>query len=383
MRDGNQPNSIKEKAVRVAVPREVKNSEYRVALTPAGVHELVAHGHQVVVETEAGIGSSITDDDYRAVGAEIETDVERVWGDAELILKVKEPVESEYQYLRPDQTLFTYLHLAADGPLTDALLAAGTTAIAYETVQLDSGLLPLLYPMSEIAGSLAPQIGARWLTSPQGGRGVLMGGIAGVANAKVVIIGGGAAGQNAANIAVGMGADVTLLDTDLVKLRAVMRWDARVRTLASSALTIREQVVGADLVIGTVLIPGARTPKLVTDEMVSAMKPGSVLVDVAVDQGGCFESSRPTTHEDPTFKVHGSTFYCVANMPGAVPNTSTHALTNATLPYVKKLVDKGWRAALQADPALAKGLATHAGQLVSAPVAEAFGREAVSLDQVL
>ena len=348
--------------MKVGIPSEVKNNEYRVAITPVGVHELVRHGHEVLIQKGAGAGSSISDEDYVSQGARILDTADDVWGEAEMVLKVKEPIAEEYHRLREDLVLFTYLHLAADKPPTQELMAKKVTGIAYETVQLPSGMLPLLYPMSEVAGCLAPQVGAHAMMRAQGGRGVLMGGVGGVANAKVVVLGAGVAGQNAANIALGMGAEVTLLDTDLDKLRmSFWRYDNRVRQIASSSLSVREQVLGADLVIGTVLIPGAKAPKLVTDEMVAQMKPGSVLVDVAIDQGGCFEGSRPTTHAEPTFGVHESVFYCVANMPGAVPNTSTWALTNATLSYAVKLADKGWRGALQADPALAQGLNTHAG----------------------
>ena len=370
--------------MRVGVPKEVKNHEYRVAITPVGVHELVAHGHEVFVERGAGVGSSIDDDEYAASGATLLDTADDVWDRVEMVLKVKEPVAEEYHRMREGLVLFTYLHLAADRPLTDELVKRKVTAIAYETVQLPSGALPLLYPMSEVAGCLAPQVGAHELLKAQGGRGVLMGGVGGVANAKVVVIGAGVAGQNAANIALGMGADVTLLDTDLDKLRmSFWRYNNRVHGLASSQLAIRQQVLEADLVIGAVLIPGAKAPKLVTNDLVAEMKPGSVLVDIAVDQGGCFEDTRPTTHADPTYPVHNSTFYCVANMPGAVPNTSTYALTNATLPYTVKLADRGWQQACRDDHSLALGLNTHAGALTNAPVGEAHGIGSASLDDVL
>jgi alanine dehydrogenase len=373
--------------MRIGVPREVKNHEYRVAITPIGVHELVGHGHEVVIETGAGIGSQIPDEEYVAAGAQIVGTAEEAWGTdggVDLVLKVKEPVAEEYGRMREGLLLFTYLHLAADKPLTEELLACKVTAIAYETVQLPSGGLPLLYPMSEVAGCLAPQVGAYSLMKAQGGRGVLMGGVGGVANAKVVIIGAGVSGQNAANIALGMGADVTLLDTDLDKLRmSFWRYNNRVHGLASSKLALEQQVIEADMVIGAVLIPGAAAPKLVSNELVSRMKPGSVLVDIAIDQGGCFEDSHPTTHADPTFEVHSSTFYCVANMPGAVPNTSTYALTNATLPYAVALATKGWERACRDDRSLALGLNTHAGRLTNLPVGEAVGTEAVSPDEAL
>ncbi|HOC13573.1 MAG TPA: alanine dehydrogenase [Propionicimonas sp.] len=370
--------------MRIAVPSEVKNHEYRVAITPVGVAELTAHGHEVFVQQGAGLGSSITDAEYVAQGAKILPDAATTWAAGEMVLKVKEPIESEYYFLRDDLLLFTYLHLAADRPGTDALLDAGTTAIAYETVQLPSGLLPLLYPMSEVAGCLAPQVGAHAMMKAQGGRGVLMGCVGGVANAKVVVLGGGTAGQNAANVALGMGADVTILDTDLDKLRTTFwRYDNRVHQIVSSRLSIREQVLAADMVIGTVLIPGAKAPKLVTNELVAQMKPGSVLVDVAIDQGGCFEDSRPTTHADPTFMVHDSVFYCVANMPGAVPNTSTWALTNATLAYALQLADKGWQGACRENRSLALGLNTHAGQIVYPAVAEACQLPFTPLDDLL
>ena len=370
--------------MRIGIPKEVKNHEYRVAITPIGVHELVAHGHEVIVERDAGVGSQILDDEYVAAGATMLDKADDVWGEADMVLKVKEPVQEEYHRMREGLLLFTYLHLAADKPLTQELLDRKVTALAYETVQLPSGTLPLLYPMSEVAGCLAPQVGAHALLRAQGGRGVLLGGVGGVAQGKVVVIGAGVAGQNAANIALGMGADVTLLDTDLDKLRmSFWRYDNRVHGLASSSLAIRQQVVEADMVIGAVLIPGAAAPKLVSNDLVAEMKPGSVLVDIAVDQGGCFEDTRPTTHADPTYQVHDSIFYCVANMPGAVPNTSTYALTNATLPYAVRLADKGWQQACRDDRPLALGLNTHAGSLTNGPVGEAVGIEAVPLDDVV
>ena len=370
--------------MKVGIPREVKNNEYRVAITPVGVAELVGHGHEVYIQAGAGVGSSISDEEFVSQGATILAEADDVWGVADMVLKVKEPIAEEYHRLREGLVLFTYLHLAADKPLTEELMAKKVTAIAYETVQLPSGLLPLLYPMSEVAGCLAPQVGAHAMMKAQGGRGVLMGGVGGVANAKVVVLGAGVAGQNAANIALGMGAEVTLLDTDLDKLRmSFWRYDNRVRQIASSKLSVRQEVLGADLVIGTVLIPGAKAPKLVTDEMVAQMKPGSVLVDVAIDQGGCFEGSRPTTHAEPTFAVHNSVYYCVANMPGAVPNTSTWALTNATLSYATKLADRGWKDALRADPALALGLNTDAGHITYGAVAEAFGMDSIGIDEAL
>ena len=370
--------------MRIAVPAEVKSQEYRVAITPVGVAELVGHGHQVFVQKGAGLGSSISDAEYVAQGATILDDADETWAAGEMVMKVKEPIESEYHRLREDLVLFTYLHLAADRAGTDALLAAGTTAIAYETVQLPSGLLPLLYPMSEVAGCLAPQVGAHAMMKSQGGRGVLMGAVGGVQNAKVVVLGGGVAGQNAANIALGMGANVTILDTDLEKLRMTFwRYDNRVQGIVSTKLSLREQVLQADLVIGTVLIPGAKAPKLVTNEMVAQMKPGAVLVDVSIDQGGCFEDSHPTTHADPTFPVHEAIFYCVANMPGAVPNTSTWALTNATLSYALQVAGKGWKRAMQENRPLALGLNTHAGRITYPAVAEAFGLDSVPVDSVL
>ncbi len=370
--------------MKIGVPTEVKNNEYRVAITPAGVLELVNHGHQVFVQAGAGDGSAIPDADYVAQGATIVDDADEVWGAADMVLKVKEPIASEYHRLREDLVLFTYLHLAADKPLTQELMAKKVTGIAYETVQLPSGMLPLLYPMSEVAGCLAPQVGAHALMKAQGGRGTLMGGVGGVANAKVVVLGGGVAGQNAANIALGMGADVTVLDTDLDKLRLTFwRYENRVQGIASNRMSIREQVLGADLVIGTVLIPGARAPKLVTNDLVAQMKPGSVLVDVAIDQGGCFEDSHATTHADPTFQVHNSIFYCVANMPGAVPNTSTWALTNATLPYALQLANKGWRKALIDNAPLGLGLNTFGGAVTYKAVADDLDLPYASLASVL
>ena len=373
--------------MKVGVPKEVKNHEYRVAITPIGVHELTSHGHEVYIQKDAGVGSSISDDEFVAAGAKIVPDAEAAWGTdggIDMVLKVKEPIAEEYPRMREGLVLFTYLHLAADKPLTDELINRKVTGIAYETVKLPSGGLPLLYPMSEVAGCLAPQVGAYFMMKAQGGRGVLMGGVGGVANAKVVIIGAGVSGQNAANIALGMGADVTLLDTDLDKLRmSFWRYNNRVHGLASSRLALEQQVLEADMVIGAVLIPGAAAPKLVSNDLVSRMKPGSVLVDIAIDQGGCFEDSHATTHAEPTYPVHNSTFYCVANMPGAVPNTSTYALTNATMPYAVALATKGWQQACRDDHSLALGLNTHAGQLTNKPVGEAVGIDAVSPDEVL
>ena len=370
--------------MKVGIPREVKNNEFRVALTPAGVHELVRHGHQVVIERNAGVGSSITDDEYVSAGARMLDDADDVWAEADLLLKVKEPIEEEYHRLRGEQVLFTYLHLAASKKCTDALLESGTTAIAYETVELPNRALPLLAPMSEVAGRLAPQVGAYHLMRPTGGRGVLPGGVPGVLAGRAVVVGGGVSGWNAAQIAVGMGFHVTLLDKDIHKLKEADRiFGTKIQTVVSNAFELEKACLAADLVIGAVLIPGAKAPKLVTNELVSRMKPGSVLVDIAIDQGGCFEDSYPTTHAEPTFAVHDSVFYCVANMPGAVPNTSTYALTNATLPYVVQLADQGWRDALRGDPALARGLNTHAGEVVYREVAEAHGLVHVELEDVL
>lgn len=370
--------------MRIAVPCEIKRHEYRVALTPAGVHELTGRGHDVFVETGAGLGSSITDEEYVAAGAKVLATAEETWSEGELVLKVKEPIAEEYPRLRGDQVLFTYLHIAADRPLTDALLAAGTTAIAYETVQTPNRALPLLAPMSEVAGRLAPQVGAFSLMKPSGGRGVLPGGIPGVHPARVVVIGGGVAGLNAARVALGLGSDVEILDTNVDRLRQIDNdFGGRIRTVTSNALSVEQAVLEADMVIGAVLVPGAKAPKLVSNELVSRMRPGSVLVDIAIDQGGCFADSRPTTHDEPTYKVHESVFYCVANMPGAVPRTSTYGLTNVTLPYAVQLAEHGWKKALQADASLAKGLNTHAGALTNAPVAAAHDLPATDLATVL
>ncbi|WP_410653944.1 alanine dehydrogenase [Amycolatopsis sp. lyj-112] len=370
--------------MRIAVPREIKKHEYRVALTPAGVHELTGRGHDVFVETGAGLGSSITDEEYVAAGAKVLATAEETWSEGELVLKVKEPIASEYPRLRGDQVLFTYLHIAADRPLTDALLAAGTTGIAYETVQTPNRALPLLAPMSEVAGRLAPQVGAYSLMKPSGGRGVLPGGIPGVHPARVVVIGGGVAGINAARVALGLGSDVEILDTNVDRLRQIDNdFGGRIRTVTSNALSVEQAVLEADMVIGAVLVPGAKAPKLVSNDLVSRMRPGSVLVDIAIDQGGCFADSRPTTHDEPTYKVHESVFYCVANMPGAVPRTSTYGLTNVTLPYAVQLAEHGWHKALQADASLAIGLNTHAGALTNAPVAAAHGLPATDLASVL
>ena len=359
----------------VGVPKEIKVHESRVALTPEGVFELVRFGHKVVVEKGAGLGSAIADADFIAAGAQIESDVAKIWASADLILKVKEPIAAEYNYLRAGQILFTYLHLAASKECTDALLKSGTTAIAYETVELN-GTLPLLAPMSEVAGRLAVQVGAFALQKPNGGRGVLLAGVPGVAPGKVVVIGGGVAGLNSAVIAMGMGADVTVLDRSLPRLAYIdSLYNGRIKTLASTLHAIDREIKQADLVIGAVLVHGAKAPKLVTNAQVAQMKPGSVLVDIAIDQGGCFEDSKPTTHAEPTFQIHNSIFYCVANMPGAVPVASTYALTNATLPYAIAIANKGWEQAIDEDPSLDRGLNVHAGKIRYNAVAVAHGYE--------
>ncbi len=345
-----------------------------MAITPAGVAELTHRGHEVLIQAGAGEGSAITDADFKTAGAQMITTAEQVWSDADLLLKVKEPMPAEYELLRHGQILFTYLHLAASRACTQALLASGTTSIAYETVQTADGALPLLAPMSEVAGRLSAQVGAYHLMRTHGGRGVLMGGVPGVEPAEVVVIGGGTAGYNAARVAGGMGAAVTVFDVNINRLRELdAEFGIGIRTRYSSAYELEDAVKRADLVIGAVLVPGAKAPTLVSNSVVAHMKPGAVLVDIAIDQGGCFEDSRPTTHDEPTFDVHDTLFYCVANMPSAVPKTSTFALTNATMPYVLKLADHGWRAACRSDPALAQGLATHDGALLAEHVAHDLG----------
>src|SRR5580692_744560 len=360
--------------MKVGVPKEVKNNEFRVAITPAGVHELARNGHQVFIEKDAGTGSSIPDDDFVTAGAQILPTADDVWQTGDLILKVKEPVAEEYHRMRKGQVLFTYLHLAASRPCTDALLGSGTTAIAYETVQAADGSLPLLAPMSEVAGRMAPQVGAHHLQRDCGGRGVLMGGVSGVYAAKAVVLGAGVSGMNAAAIALGMQAEVLLLDKNIDKLRQADRiYQGHLQTIASNAYEVESACLDADLVIGAVLVPGAKAPILVSDDLVARMKLGSVLVDIAIDQGGCFESTRPTTHSDPTFRIHEAVFYCVANMPGAVPHTSTYALTNVTLPYAERIAGLGWQEAVRRDPALAAGVNVVGGDVVCEPVAEALG----------
>jgi alanine dehydrogenase len=370
--------------MKVGVPKEVKNNEFRVAITPAGVHELARNGHEVFIQKDAGTGSSIPDSDFVAAGAQILPAADDVWQTADLILKVKEPVAEEYHRMRKDQVLFTYLHLAASRPCTDALLESGITAIAYETVQLTDGSLPLLAPMSEVAGRMAPQVGAHHLQRDGGGRGVLMGGVSGVYAAKVVVLGAGVSGMSAAAIALGMQAEVLLVDKNIARLRqADAIYQGHCQTVASNLYEIERAVIDADLVIGAVLVPGAKAPILVSNDLVSRMKPGAVLVDISIDQGGCFEDSHPTTHAEPTYPVHETIFYCVANMPGAVPHTSTYALTNVTLPYAVEIANRGWREALRRDPSLALGLNTHEGQITCGPVADAHGLPETALAEVL
>ncbi|HVW80177.1 MAG TPA: alanine dehydrogenase [Mycobacteriales bacterium] len=360
--------------MKVGVPREVKDNEFRVALTPAGAHELSRLGHDVLIERDAGAGSSIPDAEYIDAGARIVPDADAAWGEADLVCKVKEPVAEEFHRMRSDQVLFTYLHLAASEECTRALVDSGITAIGYETVQLADGSLPLLAPMSEVAGRMAPHVGANYLQREHGGRGVLMGGVSGVYAAKVVVLGAGVSGMNAAAIALGMQAEVLVLDRNIDRLRQADRiYQGHLQTIASNAYEVERACLDADLVIGAVLVPGAKAPTLVTDALVARMKPGAVLIDIAVDQGGCFESTRPTTHSKPTFRVHDAVFYCVANMPGAVPHTSTHALTNVTLPYAERIAELGWRKAALAEPALAAGVNVTGGEVVCEPVAAAHG----------
>jgi alanine dehydrogenase len=367
----------------VGVAKEIKQDEYRVALTPAGALELARRGHTVIVEQGAGEGSAFPDSSYGAVGARIAS-VEEVWADSELVLKVKEPLPEEYGRLREGQVLFTYLHLAASEDLTRALMASGAACVAYETVETDDRALPLLAPMSEIAGRLAPQAGATFLEKPRGGRGLLLGAVPGVAPGKAVIIGGGMVGYNAAVIALGLGAEVTILERSIDRMRHLEEvLGARVTLLMSSALQIEDSVADADLVVGAVLIPGALAPKLITAEMVAGMKEGSVICDVAIDQGGCVETSRPTTHSEPVFVVDGVIHYCVANMPGAVPITSTKALTNATLPYVEAIAGLGLREAIARDPVVARGVNVLEGRITYEAVAEAHDLEYTPLQDVL
>ena len=367
----------------IGVAKEIKSDEYRVALTPAGALELVRHGHSVLVERGAGEGSAFADVEYERVGARIGS-VEQVWADSELVLKVKEPLPEEYPLLREGQILFTYLHLAASEELTRALVESGATCVAYETVETDDRALPLLAPMSEIAGRLAAQAGATFLEKPLGGQGLLLGGVPGVSPGSVVVIGGGMVGYNSAVIALGFGARVTILERSIDRMRHLEEvLGARVTLLMSSSLQIQESVAEADVVIGAVLIPGALAPKLITREMVAGMKEGSVIADVAIDQGGCVETSRPTTHSEPVFVVDGVTHYCVANMPGAVPITSTKALTNATLPYVEEIADHGLRESIARDPALVRGVNVMDGKITYEAVAEAHGLEYTPLEDVL
>lgn len=370
--------------MRIGVPTEVKDAEDRVAITPAGVRELTLASHEVLVQAGAGEGSALSDADYAAAGARIVADSADAWGEAELVLKVKEPTAAEFGHLREDLVLFTYLHLAVAGPLTRALLEAGTTAVAYETVSGADGGLPLLHPMSEVAGRMAPQVGAHYLEGPHGGRGVLMGGIAGVLPAHVVVVGAGTAGRNAAWVAAGMGANVTILDLDIDKLRYIASvHQGRITTMASNRLTLEEQVVTADLVIGAVLVPGARAPRVITEAMVRAMRRDSVLVDISIDQGGCAATSRMTTHDQATYVKYGVIHYAVGNMPGAVPRTSTFGLTNATLPYVLRLAEGGVAGVAAADPGFARGVNTAGGALTNRAVAEAHGLAYLPLEDAL
>ena len=358
----------------IGIPKEIKNNENRVAMTPAGVQEMTRRGHKVYVQATAGVNSGFTDDAYRAVGAEILPTIEEVYATAEMIVKVKEPIAPEYKLVRAGQLLFTYFHFASSEPLTRAMIDSGAVCCAYETVERADRSLPLLTPMSEVAGRMATQEGCYFLEKPRGGKGVLLGGVPGVKPARVFVIGAGVVGTAAARMAAGLGADVTICDISLPRLTYLTDVMPRnVKTLMSSEYNIREELRHADLVIGSVLIPGAKAPKIVTRDMLQLMEPGTVMVDVAIDQGGCFETSRPTTHEDPVYYVDGILHYCVANIPGAVPRTSTLALTNATLPYAVQLADKGWRRAAQENPELALGLNVVEGKVVYKPVAEAWG----------
>ncbi len=364
----------------VGIPSEVKNHEYRVAATPEGVRELVHADHRVVVESSAGAGSAVSDEEYVAAGAEVLADADAVFAAADLIIKVKEPQAQEYARFKEGQLLFTYLHLAADEALTRFLVERRIRSVAYETVELPDGRLPLLAPMSEIAGRMAPQVGAAALERPHRGRGVLMGGASGVAPARVVILGAGMAGSNAAQIAAGMEADVTIVDRNVDRLREIDRiWHGRIQTVASSRLAVERLVLGADLVVGAVLVPGALTPHLVSAAQVAQMQTGAVLVDISIDQGGCFETSHVTTHDDPTYVVDGVVHYCVGNMPGAVPRTSTYALTNVTLPYVAEIANRGLPGAIEADPTLALGVNTWDGNITNRRVADAHGMAATPL----
>jgi alanine dehydrogenase len=368
----------------VGVPKEVKDNEYRVALTPEGARELTRAGHQVLIEEGAGDGSSLSADRYKRAGAELAAEAAEVWRQANMILKVKEPVRSEFELMREGQILFTYLHLAAGKELTQALIDRGVLAVAYETVQDAERRLPLLAPMSEIAGRMAPHVAARYQEKENGGRGVLLGGVSGVRPARVVVLGAGMAGANAAWIAAGMEAEVVVIDKDLDKLRFIDQiHKGRIITLMSDQLTLEQRVREADVVIGTVLVPGAKAPKLVTEEMVASMRPGSVIIDISIDQGGCVETSRMTTHSDPTYVVHGIVHYCVGNMPGAVPNTSTYALTNVTLPYAMDIASKGLEGAAREDPALALGVNVHSGRVTNEGVAEAHGLECTPLASLI
>jgi alanine dehydrogenase len=364
----------------IGVPTEVKDSEYRVAVTPEGVRELAGAGHRIVVQSGAGEGSSFSDEEFSRSGAVVAPDADAVFADADMILKVKEPQPQEYERLRRGQILFTYLHLAADRRLTEVLQERGVIAIAYETVQLTDGRLPLLAPMSEIAGRMAPHEGAKLLERPAGGRGVLMGGAPGVAPARVLVVGGGTAGGNAASIAAGMEAEVVIVDLDIDRLRRVDELHrGRIETVASSALALERLVPDSDLVVGAVLVPGARAPKVVTEDMVRSMRPGSVVVDISIDQGGCFATSRMTTHSQPTYVEHGVVHYCVGNMPGAVPRTSTYALTNVTLPYAGAIAEHGLDEAIARDPALARGVNVLGGEITNAGVADAHGLPVAAL----